>query len=250
MFETLGANTAGSVLASIATAFCLIPLILTYLGVGARGSSTSGDDDPLDGAAGSAQDFEKKEKKRKERKTVRWDDETDSDLGKGGRSEDLRGGESMDTAEMEMESKGAGVVDVEMEMENENVVSETSRVGAEKSENRRSDAEAESSKVEKEGWSRTFDSSGDDGSAGSCKRTEKGEKEKEDKKKREKKEDEKMEDEKKEDEKKEKDVKKKQEEGEKEEKGGKEKARLDDGDDGVAGLLGMDLERAAVFPYF
>lgn len=88
MFETLGANTAGSVLASIATAFCLVPLILTYLGVGGRGSSTSGDD-PLDGAAGSAQDFEKKGKKRK---TVRWDDETDSDLRKGGRSEELRGG--------------------------------------------------------------------------------------------------------------------------------------------------------------
>lgn len=117
MFETLGANSAGSVLASIATPFCLIPLILTYLGVGGRGRSTSGDDDPLDGAAGSAQDSEKKEKKRK---TVRWDDETDSDLGKGGRSEDLREGESMDTAEMEMEmeSKGAWVVDVEMEMEN------------------------------------------------------------------------------------------------------------------------------------
>ena len=141
MFETLGANTAGSVLASIATAFCLTPLLLTYLGVGGRGSSTPGDDDPLDGAAGSAPDFEKK---RKERKTVRWDDETDSDLGKGGRSEDSRGGESMDTAGMEMESKGAGVVDVEMEMENENgnVVSETSRVGAEKSGNRRGDAEA------------------------------------------------------------------------------------------------------------
>ena len=165
MFETLGANTAGSVLASIATAFCLIPLILTYLGVGGRGSSTSGDD-PLDGAAGSAQDFEKKQKKRK---TVRWDDETDSDLGKGGRSEDLRGGESVDTAEMETVSKGAGVVDGEMEMGNENVVSETSSVGAEKSEDRRGDAEAGLSTVEKEGWSRTFDSSGDDGGAGSFK---------------------------------------------------------------------------------
>ena len=230
MFETLGANAAGSVLASIATAFYLIPLILTYLGVGVRGSSTSGDD-PLDGAAGSAQDFEK-EKKRKERKTVRWDDETDSELGKGGRSEDLRGGESMDTAEMEMELKGAGVVDVEMEMENENAVSETSRVGAEKSGNRRGDAEAELSTVEKEGWSRTFDSSGGDGSAGSCKQKEKGEKEKE------------------EDEKKKKDVKKRQEKGEKEGKEGKEEARLDDGDDGVAGFLGMDLERVAVFPYF
>lgn len=139
MFETLGANTAGSVLASIATAFCLIPLLLTYLGVGGRGSSTSGDDDPLDGAAGSAQYFEKKEKKRK---TVRWDDETDCDLGKGGRSENSRGGERMNTAEMEMESKGAGVVDVEMEMENGNVVSETSRVGAEKSGDRRGGAEA------------------------------------------------------------------------------------------------------------
>lgn len=239
MFETLGANTAGSVLASIATAFYLIPLILTYLGVGGRGSSPSGDD-PLDGAAGSAQDFEKKEKKRKERKTVRWDDETDSDLGKGGRSEDLGGGESMDTAVMEMESKGAGVADVEMEMESENAVSETSRVGTEKSGNRRSDAEAELSKVEKEGWSRTFDSSGDDGSAGSCEQKGKGEKEKEDKKKKEKKEDEKKEN----------DVKKKQEKGEKEEKGGKGKARLDDSDDGVAGFLGMDLERVAVFPYF
>lgn len=239
MFETLGANTAGSVLASIATAFCLIPLLLTYLRVGGRGSSTSGDD-PLDGAAGSAQDFEKKEKKRKERKTVRWDDETDSDLGKGGRSEDSRGGESMDTAEMEMKLKGAGVVDGEMEMENENVISETSRVGAEKSEKRRSDAEAGLSKVEKEGWSRTLDSSGDDGSAGSCKQKGKGEKEKEDKKKKGKKEDEKKEN----------DVKKKQEKGEKEEKEGKEKARLDDGDDGVAGFLSMDLERVAVFPYF
>lgn len=42
-------------------------------------------------------------------------------------------------------------------------------------------------------------------------------------------------------------MKKKQEKGEKEEKEGKEKARLDDG---VAGFLGMDLERVAVFPYF
>ena len=141
----------------------------------------------------------------------------------------------MDTAEMEMESKGAGVVDGEMEMANENVVSETSRVGAEKSGNRRGDAEAELSRVEKEGWSRALDGSGDDGSAGGCEQKEKGEKEKEDKEKKEKKE---------------KDVKKKQEKGEKEEKEGKEKARLDDGDDGVAGFLGMDLERVAVFPYF
>lgn len=68
---------------------------------------------------------------------------------------------------------------------------------------------------------------------------EKGEKEKEkgDKEKKRKKEDGK----------KEKDVKKKQEKGEKEEK---EKARLDYGDDGVAGFLCMDLERVAVFPYF
>ena len=152
IFETLGANTAGSVLAAIATAFCLIPLILTQLGVGGRGSSPS-DDDLYDDTVESAQDFEKK--KRKVRKTVRWDDETEDSSGKGSRSGDVKGRESVDVAEMEMESKGAGMLrtemEMEMEMEDENKDSEIfSRVGTQTSEtesenkNRSCGADAES----------------------------------------------------------------------------------------------------------
>ena len=73
LFEKLGNNTAGSVLAAIATASCILPLILVRFGTTLRkGRSPSGrtsdDDDSND-------NYESK-KAPKPKKTVRWDDET------------------------------------------------------------------------------------------------------------------------------------------------------------------------------
>lgn len=71
MFDNLGNNSAGSILAAIATVFCLAPIILIRDGPKLRGTSTS--------VAESAADDEDKTaaKIAKPRKTVRWGDETD-----------------------------------------------------------------------------------------------------------------------------------------------------------------------------
>ena len=82
MFENLGTNTAGSVLAAIATAFCLLPYILKTFG--AEWRRQNGESDAIDNdsnSTGNAQEevtkIEKK-KHEKPKKTVRWGDETDS----------------------------------------------------------------------------------------------------------------------------------------------------------------------------
>ena len=76
MFENLSTNAAASILAAIATASCLLPIILINFGAKLRGSSSSGGiDDDDDGDAGREVPVEKKSKPKK---TVRWGDETDS----------------------------------------------------------------------------------------------------------------------------------------------------------------------------
>lgn len=76
MFENLSTNVAASILAAIATASCLLPIILINFGAKLRGSSSSGGiDDDDDGDAGREVPVEKKSKPKK---TVRWGDETDS----------------------------------------------------------------------------------------------------------------------------------------------------------------------------
>lgn len=81
MLENLGTNAAGSVLAAIATAFCLLPFFLIEFAGGWKRSGGSGVIGKDTDSAGSAQDVTKEEKEvnRKPNKTVRWDvDETDS----------------------------------------------------------------------------------------------------------------------------------------------------------------------------
>ena len=85
MLQNLGNNVAGSVLAAVATAFCLVPFVLMRFGDGSRrrtkGVGMSGDDDTSDDGAVTKADVvvvveEEKEKKPKPKKTVRfWDDE-------------------------------------------------------------------------------------------------------------------------------------------------------------------------------
>lgn len=242
MFENLGNSTAGSILAAIATVFCLAPLILIKFGPKLRGSSGS--------AAASAADDEEDEKtaakKAKPRKTVRWGDETDSSNdGSETKSEDLtenesasvgssevsrtvtetgsEGGddgsegpegisrvdtmiESRDFAspEMKNESDNDNENDNEDEKEKEKSIIEGAEVS--RMETRKSESEdaesAEMSRVETESSSTSGDSS-----------TKKKKKKKAEKKK-------------------------------------KEKTKVDDGDNGAAGFLGMGVERLAVLPYF
>lgn len=76
MFENLGTNTAGSVLATIATLFCLVPFILTKC---AGGWKRSGEPGNIGSDTDSEESAQEKEKNTKPKKTVRWDiDETDS----------------------------------------------------------------------------------------------------------------------------------------------------------------------------
>ena len=228
MFENLGNNPAASVLAAIATAFCLLPLILIVFGAKWRGSSPS---DGLHDDDESGQEAPV-EKKPKPRKTVRWGDETDSSNdGSETKSENRTGNESSGSSEIsgtetetETETGGDGEDCSESskletkietkdfassessegetkngnengnENENENEGSEISRVDTKKSENDGSEG-AEIARVE------TKSPSVGGGSAGSQKKE-------------------------------------------------KEKTRVDDKDHGAAGFLGMDVERLAVFPYF
>lgn len=75
MFETLGANTAGSVLAAIATASCLLPFFLINLAGGRRRSDELGigDSDSAQSATTSEPETDTKPKK-----TLRWDVDDDS----------------------------------------------------------------------------------------------------------------------------------------------------------------------------
>lgn len=102
MFENLGNNTAGSILAAVATTFCLAPAILVNLGPklrkGRSGSAADYDDDD-----GEEKTAATEAKKAKPRKTVRWGDETDSSTdGSETKSEDAseNGSESVGSSDV------------------------------------------------------------------------------------------------------------------------------------------------------
>lgn len=80
MFEGLGYNIAGSVIAAIATAFCLFSFILIRFGEkwsgGGGGVAGSMDGD-------GEEEVKMEEKRSKPRKTVRWGDEMDSSSSNG-----------------------------------------------------------------------------------------------------------------------------------------------------------------------
>ena len=241
IFENLGANSAGSVLAAIATAFCFLAVILVKCGARLRGGSGA----PVGGVdggdeAGQGMDVERKARPKK---TVRWGDETDSSTEDGSsetKSEDhaSEGESASENSEMsrteteteteseKSESAGSEVpglsrletrIDTETSAEGEtkkenqdtkeDEVSELSRVHTKKRESGSEGSEgAEIARVETESSSTI---SSDGGSSA----------DRENKRKKEKK------------------VK-------------KEMSRVDGRDNGAAGFWGMDFERLAVLPYF
>ena len=93
MLQTLGNNVAGSVLAAVATAFCLVPFVVMGFGTGSRrrmmGMGMSGavvDDDGTGDDGGKiltkvvVEEEKEKEKKPKPKKTVRfWDEEEEEE---------------------------------------------------------------------------------------------------------------------------------------------------------------------------
>lgn len=220
MFEHLGNNTAGSILAAIATLFCLVPAVLITFGPKLRGSSgpvaesAAGDDEKAAAAA----------EKAKTKKTVRWGDETDSGTdgseetkSENATDDDSSGSSEISRTETKSEADGSEIIsrvettDVErrdfaspgIETRNQNGVagaSEISRAETKKSESGGAESAEAVARVETKGSS--ADDSGD---------------------------------------------------GRKKEKK-KEKTRGDDKDEdkdkGAVGFLGMDIERLAVIPYF
>ncbi len=78
MFEKLGNNVAASVLAAIATVFCLVPFILLRSGRRNEGSGKLASNVDVTGDEESAHEVKNVEKAAKARKSVRWMDETDS----------------------------------------------------------------------------------------------------------------------------------------------------------------------------
>lgn len=109
MFEKLDYNVAGSVLAAIATAFCLVPFLLFCFGEKWRGSSGG----LSDGRTTDDGEEEEEEGKKcpKPKKTVRWGDETTTDSSSSNESssetkesEDHRASES----ESESENRTSG----------------------------------------------------------------------------------------------------------------------------------------------
>ena len=77
LFEKLGNNTAGSLLAAIATAFCFLPFILIRFGARLRSGHSLSDRTPGDDSDDSYESGRdiSVEKAPKPKKTVRWDDE-------------------------------------------------------------------------------------------------------------------------------------------------------------------------------
>ena len=77
MLQNLGTNVMGSVLAAVATAFCLVPFFMMSFGNGSRRVGSSGDGGENDASEVVVVEEEKEmEKKPKAKKTVRfWDDE-------------------------------------------------------------------------------------------------------------------------------------------------------------------------------
>ena len=238
MFENLSTNAAASILAAIATASCLLPIILINFGAKLRGSSSSGGiDDDDDGDAGREVPVEKKSKPKK---TVRWGDETDSSTdGSETNSEDptASGASSPGSSEMPVpetetgtgtkgqsdgdefpnlsrlatqidrrDSADPAVSPVETETGDEDGVARGE--GVETQERERGGGRCETAGVERVETKGSGPVSASDSGAEDGKR--------------------------------------------KKEKKAKEMTRVDDGDDGAAGSLGLglDVERLAVFPYF
>ena len=221
MFDNLGANPAGSVLAAIATACCLLPIILIKCGPKWRGSS------PSSGGLNGEEEETRVEKKAKPKKTVRWGDETDSSTdgsetksevpteqcgtaasSETSTTETESGDESPDIAELsrletQIETRDfatpeeISAVETKNENGNENEGLTTSRTTTKESE---SESESESDEIVRVETKGSGSSGGDGGGA----------------------------------------------EGKRKER---EAARVDDHDDGAAGDLGMDVGRLAVFPF-
>lgn len=231
MFENLGTNPAGSVLAAIATASCLLPFILVRSGAKLRGSSASGA--PNDGWE-SGQELTAAKKPRP-KKTVRWGDETDSSSdGSETKSEvpteeaSRTASSDISTTETKTESESedsdiaepssrpetqtetrdfanAGVSGAETNKENENESGDELPTVS-KADTKTSESEsAEIARVE------TAKSSSSDGSGGGGSGSVGA------------------------------DGKQKEEK--------REVTRVDDGDDGAAGFLGTDVGTLAVFPF-
>lgn len=254
MFENLGNNSAGSILAAIAMAFCFLSVILVKCGARLRGGSGA----PVGGVdggdeAGQGMDVERKARPKK---TVRWGDEADSgteDGSSGTKSEDhaSEGGSASGSSEIsrteteteteseKSESAGSelpGLSRLETRIESRDFANtEISAEGETKKENQdtKEDNVSEISRVEtKKSESGSEGSEGAEiakvetessstiSSDGSSSRADRENKKKEKKK--------------------EKKVKKVK----------KEMSRVDDRDNGAAGFWGMDFERLAVLPYF
>ncbi|CAD6566768.1 MAG: hypothetical protein ASARMPREDX12_008823 [Alectoria sarmentosa] len=233
LFDHLGNNTAGSILAAIATLSCLVPAILITFGPKLRGSSGSvaesaaGDDEKAAAAAAE---------KAKTKKTVRWGDETDSGTDGSEETKSENATESASTmgseisrTETKSEADDSDIISraettdiarrdfasLGIEMGNQNGVvraSEISRLETKESESAEVVARVEE-KTEKE---------------------EKEEKKEETKEKKEKK----------------KEKEKKEKKKEKTRDDDKDKDKDEDKDKGAVGFLGMDIERLAIIPYF
>ena len=240
MFDTLGANPAASILAAIATASCLLPVVLAMFGAKLRGSGTSGGTDDDDDDRDSRREV-RVEKVVKSRKTVRWGDEAgsgiddDDDDGSEAKSEDSTEGGSTGSSEMARTETGGGGDGADIS-EMSRAVTETKVARRDlanpdvsevetKNEDKDEDGVSQISRVETRKSGSEIESGGSESarvarvdtkgsSAGGGADGEKKKKKKKEKRRR------------------------------------KERTRVDGGDDGAAGFLGMDLERLAVFPYF
>ena len=200
MLHALGNNVAGSVLAAVATAFCLVPFVVMRFGDGWRrgmGVRTSGDGDTSDDGGGSATKVvvvEEKEKKPRPKKTVRfWDDEeTDLEETKSGGADASSGFSSSETVvETTTTTDDAVAVEVEVSTTDEDVSADDAdddaeSVDAHVSENAHARAsvagpsEGASRHTATIASTRTTDSIGSAGESGRNEKTEKMEREKKD----------------------------------------------------------------------
>ena len=237
LFEKLGNNTAGSVLAAIATAFCILPIILIRFGATLRaGRSPSGrtpDDDSIDNDE-SGREIPV-EKAPKPKKTVRWDDETDvsnndndddgSEMTKS-ESPSIMMADTESVADSNLSSTNTMVPETEAESA---AMERTERQS--RSEERR---DVVSSEDDARGGVERLGEGDGAGGAGGCSA---GSKKEEEQKEKEKGKEEKGKNDQR---------KKRTEKIEKKET----RKDADDRDDNLAGFLGVGFERLAVFPFF
>lgn len=238
MFEQLGANSAGSVLAAIATAFCLLPFILINFGAKMRGSGRSGGADGEDESGREAP----VERKMKPRKTVRWGDETDSSTDGSSETKSEDRTESGSGSESESESSASSEISrTETQTETETETEQDIGDGAELSDLSTLETTIETRDFANGGISENEnDNDNENENEGfeiSRLETQKSESSSSDSAK----------------------IARVETKGESVSGGGggggvdvrkKEKKRIDDKDNGAVGLMGLDLERLAVFPYF